>query len=294
MTAIELNQLLSKYSLKPNKQLGQHYLIDETILAEIVRLAEIKPAELIVEIGAGPGILTSQLASAGADVLAIEFDREFCRLLQAEFHNWRNVHILSDDALRIDFSQLQKDGQPYRKIVANIPYQITNPLIRKILSPNSPIETAVLMIQSEVADRLTALPGSSERGLLTVMIEYYGKVSKLIDVPATAFWPSPKVKSAVVKIERTLRPNLSEGSKAKSSLVLADEKLEQAFFWLVKQGLSSKRKTLVNSLAASLQQTKNESTAIVEEAGINLMARAEDLTLAQWLNLFSVYEKRQK
>jgi 16S rRNA (adenine1518-N6/adenine1519-N6)-dimethyltransferase len=277
----QLHALLSKYHLRPDKELGQHYLIDEAILDATIAAAEIKEGELVVEIGAGPGILTSALAQAGADVLAIEFARDFCRLLQSEYHNWRNVHVLCDDALRIDFAKLEKDSQPYAKMVANIPYQITNPLVRKILSPGSPIRTAVLMIQKEVADRLIAKPGSSDRGLLTIMVEYYGAIEKVTDVPASSFWPSPKVESSVVKITR--QPDNQTTRQPDN---------EPAFFWFVKQGLSSKRKTLINSLAAGLQKTKAETAAIVEEAQIDPLARAEDLTLEQWLNLFSIYQGR--
>lgn len=281
----ELHALLSKYHLRPDKELGQHYLLDQAILDQILKAAEISEGELVVEVGAGPGILTAALAKAGADVLAIEYARDFCRLLQAEYHNWRNVHVLCDDALRIDFATLEKEGQPYQKMVANIPYQITNPLIRKILAPGSPIKIAVLMIQKEVADRLVAKPGSSDRGLLTVMIEYYGSIRKITDVPASSFWPSPKVESAVVRVDRAAT---SEKNR------LPDEATENAFFWFVKQGLSSKRKTLINSLSASLQKTKAETTAIVVEATIDPLARAEDLTLDQWLKLFAIYQGRMK
>lgn len=275
MTKDALLALLQKYRLRPNKELGQHYLVDALILSRIVEAAAITANEPVIEIGAGPGILTQALARAGADVLAVEFDRTFCRLLQEEYHNWRNVHVLCDDALRLDFGKIDRS-----KIVANIPYQITNPLVRKILEPGSQIKKAILLIQAEVADRLTAKPGSSERGLLTVMVEYCGKAEVLFSVPPAAFWPSPSVHSAVIKIERS-------GSIAELSL-----KEESAFFWLVKQGFSGKRKTLANSLAGSLRLPKEEATAIVEASSINPLWRAEDLRLADWLKLFTAYSER--
>lgn len=275
----QLMELLGRYHLRPDKSLGQHYLVDPTILAAIVEAAAIKPAELVVEVGAGPGILTRALASAGADVLAVEFDRRFSRLLNSEFHNWRNVHILSDDALRLDFATLERDGQPYRKMVANIPYQITNPLVRKILAVDSPLTTAILLIQAEVAERLMAPPGSSRRGILTVMVEARSTITKVIDVPPAAFWPPPKVNSTVIKLERLASDSNEE------AIAPADE---QAFFWLVKQGFSGKRKTLVNSLSGGLRLAKAAATAIVEEAKIAPVARAEDLTLVEWHRLFAV------
>lgn len=277
----ELISLLSRYRLKPTKQLGQHYLIDEAILDRTLEAAQIKDGELILEIGAGPGILTQALARAGADVLAVEYDRNFCRLLQDEYHNWRNVHVLCDDALRLDFSDLQRDGVPYKKIVANIPYQITNPLVRKILEPGSQIEMAVLLMQKEVADRLMAPPGSSDRGILTVMVEYYGSIERVVHVPPTAFWPSPQVDSTVIKI---VRPS----GQARP---LSDTATENAFFWLVKQGMSGKRKTLINSLSGGLQLAKPTVNAIVETADLDPMFRAEDLDLAGWLRLFAAYRQ---
>lgn len=271
MDKTELTTLLAKYRLKPNKQLGQHYLLSQPILEATIAAAEIQPAEKVLEIGAGPGILTQALARAGADVLAVEFDRDFCHLLQEEYHNWRNVHVLCDDALRLDLATIG-----IKKIVANIPYQITNPLVRRILEPTSPIETAILLMQAEVADRLAASPGSSERGLTTIMVEFYGAIEPVIEVPPESFWPAPAVNSRVVKITRH-QP--------------AAEINQSAFFWLVKQGFSAKRKQLVNSLAGSLQLTKEAATAIVKEAGIEPLARAEDLTLTQWLTLFKIFER---
>ncbi len=270
----ELNQLLYKYHLKPEKKLGQHYLIDESVLEAIIEVADIQKDEKVLEIGAGPGILTTALAKAGADVLAIEFDRNFCRLLQEEYHNWRNVHVLCQDALRLDL----KSAELPSKIVANIPYQITNPLVRKILEPGSIIETAILLVQKEVAQRLMAPPGSSERGILTIMVEMYGAIEEIVKVPPEAFWPSPKVDSSVIKITKKSSPE-------------AKDLNQQAFFWLVKQGFSGKRKTLVNSLSGSLRLPKSTATAIVEETGIDPLARAEDLTLQQWIKLFTLYEK---
>lgn len=271
---------LHKYHLKPVKKLGQHYLIDADILTKTVTASAIAQGELVLEIGGGPGVLTEALAQAGADVLTVEYDRDFCRLLQEEFHNWRNVHVLCDDALRLDLSSLQRDGRPYQKIVANIPYQITNPLVRKILEPGSQIEVAVLLIQKEVADRLLAPPGSSERGILTVMLEYYGSGERIVDVPATAFYPPPQVESTVIKI---YRPQEAERP-------LPDEATEAAFLWFVKQSFSGKRKTLGNSMSGGLQLAKSVATAIVEESQLDPLQRAEDLTLADWLRLFAAYQ----
>jgi 16S rRNA (adenine1518-N6/adenine1519-N6)-dimethyltransferase len=322
----ELLVLLQKYHLKPNKDLGQHYLLDDSILRQIVAAGEIGKNELVLEIGAGPGILTQALAQAGADVLAVEYDRQFCRLLQQEFHNWRNVHILCDDALRLDFSNLAykpgtgtptegdgasteeasalspelkkdtSDSRYYTKIIANIPYQITNPLVRKILEPGSRIQTAILLIQKEVADRLMAPPGSSERGILTIMLEYYGSIEKICDVQAAAFWPAPKVESTVIKIRRNYDrdtksdPQKIQLSRDLNSALLSPE-LETPFFWFVKQGFSGKRKTLSNSLSGGLRLPKNAAVAIVEEAMIDPLLRAEDLRLEQWLHLFQIYQK---
>ncbi len=275
----ELTELLGKYYLRPDKKLGQHYLIDQVILDAIIAASDVKDNELIVEVGGGPGVLTKALAKAGAEVLTVEFDRDFCRLLGEEFHNWRNVHVLCDDALRLDFSNLKKDDRPYAKMVANIPYQITNPLIRKILEPGSVIDTAVLLIQKEVADRLMAAPSSADRGILTVYVEYYGLIEKVIDVPPAAFWPSPKVDSTVIKLTKEKDPE--------KRLLVPDQ--EQGFFWFVKQGFSGKRKKLPNSLSGGLDLSKSRTVAIVEGAGISVDVRAEDLSVEEWVRLFNSY-----
>jgi 16S rRNA (adenine1518-N6/adenine1519-N6)-dimethyltransferase len=278
----ELIALLHKYHLRPDKRLGQHYLIDTTILASIIEAAAIEKDELVVEIGGGPGILTRALAQAGAEVLTVEYDRDFAYLLQEEYHNWRNVHVLCDDALRLDFGGLVKEDQPYKKMVANIPYQITNPLVRKILAPGSVIETAILLIQKEVAQRLTSQPGSSNRGILTIMIEYYGKAEIVLPVPAESFWPAPKVESAVIKITRNTM-------NAQSPLP-ADQ--EKGFFWFVKQGFSGKRKTLSNSLSGGLALPKQEMVQLIDDAQLDQKFRAEDLSLPQWITLFKAFLAR--
>ncbi len=290
MNYADITALLGQYGLKPNKVLGQHYLIDESILSRIIEISSIKEGELVLEIGAGPGILTKALAEAGAEVLAVEFDSKFCRLLQSEFHNWRNVHVLCTDALRLQLAELtQPDKGQYRKIVANIPYQITNPLIRKIIEPGSPIQQATLLVQKEVANRLTAPPGSAERGILTIILEYYGTIKKISDVPAAAFWPAPKVDSAIVLIERRTDP-APNSTIDQTSQYEKQSQSDQAFFWLIRQGFSGKRKVLINSLHGSLRIPKETVTAIVEKTTIPLQARAEDLSLAQWQELFEAYQ----
>jgi 16S rRNA (adenine1518-N6/adenine1519-N6)-dimethyltransferase len=280
MNRDELFALLQKYRLKPDKKLGQHYLLDESILASTIAAASIEEGELVLEIGGGPGLLTKKIAEAGADVLTVEFDRNFAKLLQEEFHNWRNVHVLCDDALRLDFSDLQRDDKPYRKIVANIPYQITSPLVRKILEPKSTITVAVLLIQKEVADRLMASPGSRDRGWLTIYAEYFGSIEKVVAVPPASFWPAPEVESTVIKIVAD-----------KENRKLATPELESAFFWLVRQGFSGKRKMLNNSLAGGLQLDKSAAMVLVEKAQLDGSVRPEDLSLEQWLNLFAAYQE---
>ncbi len=297
MSKDELTALLNRYHLRPNKRLGQHYLIDGAVLAASIAAAKVQPGEPILEIGAGPGILTKALAIAGAEVLAVEYDRDFCRLLQAEFHNWRNVHVLVDDALRLDFASLKHGGRPYQKMVANIPYQITNPLIRRILSPDSPITVAVLLVQKEVAARLTAPAGSSERGLMTVMVEYYGQIKEILQVQPSAFWPEPRVDSTLIRLDRELSQKFAHEpikkltKKLTKKRTLADAQEEQAFFWFVRQCFSGKRKTLTNSMSGGLNMVKATVSAIVKEAAIAPLLRAEDLTLSQWLILFSAYRR---
>lgn len=268
----ELDYWLGRFHLRADKRLGQHYLVDQGILDSILAAAQIKQDQPVVEIGAGPGVLTAALARAGGQVLAIEFDQRLVPLLRERFNNWRNVSILASDALRLNFAELPE------LMVSNLPYQITNPIFLRLVHPESAVKRAVLMIQAEVAERLTAPVGSAKRGQLTVMLEATATLQLLFRVPPQAFRPAPAVMSAVVELRRR---------------ELNPEQLRRlpALFWLIRQAFASRRKILLNSLMAGLALPRSVVDVILEAAEVDGQKRAEDLTVADFDRLLTEYLK---
>ena len=259
---------------KPKKQLGQNFLINDEIVSEIVKTGEITSDDTIVEVGPGTGILTEKLVKTGAAVLAIEKDFELITKLKRNIGEPKNLKIIHQDALWFDLSNLNQ-----YKVVANIPYNITSPLIRKFLEGENKPELMVLTIQKEVAERITAKPGSSERGLLTIIVEFYADAEIILEVPRKNFYPVPKVDSAVIKLTVNRKPST--------------ENIEpKIFFKIVKAGFSSKRRQIHNSLSATFHWTQEETKDILSEAKINSTDRAEDLTLQNWLKLYDVLKNK--
>ena len=259
---------------KPKKQLGQNFLINDEIVAEIVKAGEISPDDTIIEVGPGTGILTEELVKTGAAVLAIEKDFDLITKLKRNIGEPKNLKIVHQDALWFDLSNVAK-----YKVVANIPYNITSPLIRKFLEGDSKPELMVLTIQKEVAERITAKPGSSERGLLTIIVEFYADAEIIMEVSRKNFYPVPKVDSAVIKLTVNRKPSTKN----------VEPKM---FFKIVKAGFASKRRQIHNSLAATFHWTQEETKGILMEAKINSTDRAEDLTLQNWLKLYDVLKNK--
>ena len=257
--------------MKPKKYLGQNFLKNDAIVLDIVKAAEIKTDDLILEIGPGLGILTDQLVKTGAAVIAVEKDFDLITKLKRNIGEPKNLKIVHQDALWFDLNDLKK-----YKVVANIPYNITSPLIRKFLESNNKPELLVLTIQKEVAERITAKPGSSDRGLLTIIVEFYAEAKIIFEVSRKEFYPVPKVDSAVVKI----KPHTNFGSWC-GKLVQPE-----IFFKIVKAGFSAKRRQIHNSLGATLRLPVDIIAAVLLAAEIKPMSRAEDLTLENWLNLY--------
>lgn len=255
----------------PKKHLGQNFLKNPQIVEKIIKASEITKDDTIIEIGPGTGILTEQLVKTGAKVFAIEKDFDLIRKLKKNIGSPKNLKIIHQDALWFDLSTFNS-----YKVIANIPYQITSPLIRKFLEAENKPELMVLMVQLEVAERITARPGSSKRGLLTLMVEFYALSEILFKVSRQEFYPVPKVDSAVIKIVPYLKPHSrSEGKQVQPEL----------FFKIVKAGFASKRQQIHNSLAATLRLPKDQMRDILLRAKIDPVLRAEDLTLEQWREL---------
>ncbi len=270
-------------NLRPKKWLGQHFLVDEDVLRTIVEVANLAPTDRVLEIGPGLGVLTGALSDAVPDglVLAIERDRDLVDQLRDRFKNRRNVKIVAGDVLASGVEELipvvpGSDRADY-KVVANIPYAITSPIITKFLlgdyrgraGSDTPRPTSItLLVQKEVAERLTAEPGTRERGVLTVLVELFGPATFVKAVPPAAFEPPPTVDSAIVRIE------------------VGDPAAEpKSFLALLKAGFANKRRQLHNSLSGSLHLTSDEVRDLLAAADINPLLRAEQLTLNQWLTL---------
>ena len=256
--------------MKPKKFLGQNFLINEKIADQIIEAADLSDKDTVLEIGPGTGILTERLVKVAGKVLAVEKDYDLVEKLRKSL-NASSLKLIHQDALWFDLSLLEK-----YKVVANIPYNITSPLIRKFLENKPRPELMIIMVQKEAAERITAKPGDSERGLLTLIVEFYARSEILFEVSRKEFFPSPAVDSAVIKIEPK-----KELSKIAPEL----------FFQVVKAGFSSKRRQVHNSLAATLRLDKETTMKLLADVKIDPMLRAEDLTLKQWEDLADGYQK---
>lgn len=258
---------------KPKKSLGQNFLINDKILPTIIQAAEIKKDDTIIEIGPGLGILTEALLDAGARVFAIEKDFNLSTKLQKIYKNTKNIKVINQDVLWFDTS-----GFKNYKVVSNLPFNIASPVIRKFLENPNPPELMVVMVQKEVAEKILAEPGDSERGILTLAVEFYAKAEIIAEVSKTNFRPIPKVDATIIKIKpySNHRPHTRYGGK------LVDSEL---FFKIVKAGFAAKRRQIHNSLAATLRLDKNTVLDVLRKSHIDSNLRAEDLTLEQWMKL---------
>lgn len=253
----------------PNKDLGQHWLKDKVILSLICDLADISKTDTVVEIGPGQGDLTAQLINRAGSLLAIELDNGLIAPLAAKFSNQANFSLINEDIRQYDLTKLPSNYI----IVANIPYYLTNYLLRLISETTNPPSRAVILVQKEVAIRIAAKPG--QLSILGVMIQSYWKVTLDLIVDKQRFSPPPQVDSQVIKLERLAQPNIPKG-------------LEKQYFQTIKIGFSQKRKTLLNSLSAGFHMSKEEIIEILEKASIDPAKRAQQLSLDDWASLTKV------
>jgi len=256
------------------KSFGQNFLVDETLVREIVAAVDLCPGDTILEIGPGRGALTSELLKSGGSIVAIELDRDLITTLENQFGKSHNFRLLSADALKVDYRQLRDSSEAKLKLVANLPYNIATAILQRLIDYRHDFSEMVLMFQREVVERITAGPGSSDRGYLTVLVEQYFSIERLVDVPPTAFRPQPQVWSSVVK------------------LVPSDDSAEivgreNDFASLVSAGFRQKRKTILNNLKAApfINPSGKDIVAALTEAGIDPLRRAETLTGLEWIAL---------
>ena len=254
------------------KSFGQNFLVDRNYISKIISALNPQSGEIIIEIGAGRGALTEVLIESGANVVAIELERNMISILRDRFAGKDNFKLVEADALNIDFATAvqcfvsQTTNNKPVKIIANLPYNISTAILQKLIEQRNCFSEMVLMFQREVVERITAKPGNSERGFLTVLTEAYLESEKLFDVPPRAFQPAPKVQSSVVR----LKP--SAGVEIKNEIV---------FRKIVSAGFRQKRKTILNNLKSEFENAKQ----VLDQCGIDHQRRAETLSLAEWKSL---------
>lgn len=268
-----VKKLLKKFNVFPSKRLGQNFLINEGVFKKIIKTANLSKNDLILEIGPGVGNLTLELAKITKKVIAIEKDKKMCEILKDVLESWnmKNVKIIEKDILKLD--QKPYILKPY-KIVANLPYYITSPVIRKFLELKKPPELMVLMVQKEVAKRICALP--PKMSLLAVSVQFYAKPEIISFVSKNSFWPQPKVDSAIIKIV----PHRPAPHQIRSG-----EKFRDCFFKIVKAGFSHPRKQLINNLSKELKLDKEKIKNWLLENGVKPSQRAESLSVENWQKL---------
>ncbi len=267
--------ILKKYNISASKSLGQNFLINDDVIEKIVGAANIEKEDLVIEIGPGLGTLTNKLLEKAKKVIAIELDQRMINILQERFSLFTNFELINEDVLKVNLKEIiQKEKQQIRnvKIVANLPYYITTPIIMKLLEDKLEIESITVMVQKEVAKRLTAVPGAKLSGAITYAVNYYCEPKEVITVPNSSFIPEPEVESEVIKLNLRKEPPVK----------LKNEKL---FFKLIKASFMQRRKTLINGISNSGEMQKEEIKQILKKLNISENVRGENLTLQDFANI---------
>ncbi len=278
-------EILNKYKFIFQKKFGQNFLIDEHVLGKIIRSAEITEDDFVVEIGPGIGTLTQYLAASAREVAAIEIDDALIPILEDTLSAYDNVTVIHEDVLKVDLCKLaeEKNGGKPIKVVANLPYYITTPIIMGLFENHVPVESITIMVQKEVADRMKTGPGSKDYGALSLAVQYYAKPELVANVPPNCFMPRPRVGSAVIRLTR----------HAEVPVQAEDEKL---MFQMIRASFNQRRKTLVNGLgnAPELHIPKEMTAEVLDEMGLSASVRGEALTLEQFAELSNrILEKRK-
>ena len=276
-------EIMDKHGFRLSKSLGQNFLIDENILKKIVDIAKITGKDFIIEVGPGIGNLTQHIAEAAGFVIAIEIDKALIPILKDTLKNYSNIEIINEDILKTDLHKLirEKFQNQTVKVVANLPYYATTPIIMKFLEEKVPVESLTVMVQKEVAQRMQAKPGTKDYGTLSIAVQYYSDPNILLRVPPSVFIPRPNVESAIVKLEVLKEPEVHV-------------QREDLFFALVKDAFGKRRKTILNALSTGdLKLDKNLLRNVLNESNIEENRRGETLTIEEYAllsnNLAKIY-----
>ena len=269
-------EIIQKYEFMFQKKFGQNFLIDTHVLEKIINAAGVTKDDCVLEIGPGIGTMTQYLACAAKKVIAVEIDKALIPILEDTLSEYENVRVINHDVLKVDIAKLAEEengGKPI-KVVANLPYYITTPIIMGLFENHVPIKSITVMVQKEVADRMQVGPGTKDYGALSLAVQYYAKPYIVANVPPNCFMPRPKVGSAVIRLERYENPPVT----------VEDEKL---MFRLIRASFNQRRKTLANGLKNSpeLDYTKEEIEAAIEALGRGASIRGEALTLEEFAKL---------
>lgn len=268
--------VLQRYNFNFQKKFGQNFLIDTRVLDKIIDSAEITKDDCILEIGPGIGTMTQYLAENAREVVAVEIDKNLIPILEDTLSEYDNVTVINEDILKVDINKIvaERNGGKPIKVVANLPYYITTPIIMGLFESHVPLKSITIMVQKEVADRMQVGPGTKDYGALSLAVQYYAKPEIVANVPPNCFMPRPNVGSAVIKLSRYEKPPVE----------VQDEK---KMFALIRASFNQRRKTLVNGLtnAAELPYTKEDVTAALEKMGLPATVRGEALTLEQFAQL---------
>ena len=276
-------EVLQKYDFVFQKKFGQNFLIDTHVLDKIISAAEITKEDFVLEIGPGIGTMTQYLAASARKVFAVEIDKALIPILEDTLKEFDNVQVINQDILKVDIKKLAEehnDGKPI-KVVANLPYYITTPIIMGLFESQVPIDSITVMVQKEVADRMKVGPGTKDYGALSLAVQYYAEPYIVANVPPNCFMPRPKVGSAVIRLTRHEKPPVE----------VADEKL---MFRLIRASFNQRRKTLANGLNNSpeLSYSKEEIQQTIEKCGFKAGIRGEALTLEDFAKLANAFSEK--
>lgn len=277
-------EVLNKYGFHFQKRFGQNFLIDSHILEKIMDGAEVTEEDCVLEIGPGIGTMTQYLAEHAREVIAVEIDKALIPVLEDTLSAYDNVTVINEDILKVDIEKIVKEhnqGKPV-KVVANLPYYITTPIIMGLFESHVPLKSITVMVQKEVADRMQVGPGTKDYGALSLAVQYYARPKVIMTVPASCFMPRPNIDSAVIRLTRHEQPPVQ---------VRDEEKM----FGIIRAAFNQRRKTLVNSLANAgiLSVTKEEITDSLSNLGLSPSVRGEALTLEQFAALSDLLQEKK-